>query len=138
MNLSQLRRAVWLRRLSDASQSRFTLLKNHHRLGWLSVKAYDDAITRLDELVDRRHQVLKTAADKVAGKSSNLLKARVRKDRLPEKSTRHTCLESIILLLAEPQVVPVYTTERLGAGSLDIPNPTLRESATVILCSDFP
>jgi hypothetical protein len=33
MNLSQLRRAVWLRRLSDASQSRFTLLKNHHRLG---------------------------------------------------------------------------------------------------------
>src|ERR1700730_5841209 len=35
MNLSQLRRAVWLRRLSDASQSRFTLLKNHHRLGWL-------------------------------------------------------------------------------------------------------
>ncbi len=35
MNLSQLRRAVWLRRLSDASQSNFTLLKNHHRLGWL-------------------------------------------------------------------------------------------------------
>src|SRR4249919_4198321 len=35
MNLSQLRRAVWLRRLSDASQRRFTLLKNHHRLGWL-------------------------------------------------------------------------------------------------------
>src|SRR5713101_3674196 len=35
MNLSQLRRTVWLRRLSDASQSRFTLLKNHHRLGWL-------------------------------------------------------------------------------------------------------
>jgi hypothetical protein len=33
MNLSQLRRAVWLRRLSAASQSRFTLLKNHHRLG---------------------------------------------------------------------------------------------------------
>ena len=28
MNLSQLRRAVWLRRLSDASQSRFTLLKS--------------------------------------------------------------------------------------------------------------
>src|SRR5229473_8478820 len=26
---------AWLRRLSDASQSRFTLLKNHHRLGWL-------------------------------------------------------------------------------------------------------
>jgi hypothetical protein len=37
MNLSQLRRAVWLRRLGDASQSSFTLLKNHHRLGWLSV-----------------------------------------------------------------------------------------------------
>src|ERR1700674_1043535 len=35
MNLSQLRRAVWLRRLSDAIQGRFTLLKNHHRLGWL-------------------------------------------------------------------------------------------------------
>jgi hypothetical protein len=91
MNLSQLRRAVWLRRLSDASQSRFTLLKNHQRLGWLSVKAYDDAITRLDELVDRRHQVLKTAADKVAGKSSNLLKARVRKDRLPETYVSTLC-----------------------------------------------
>src|SRR6266705_4394392 len=35
MNLSQVRRAVWLRRLSDASQSRFTLLRNHRRLGWL-------------------------------------------------------------------------------------------------------
>src|SRR5262249_19099264 len=33
MNLSQVRPAVWLRRLSDASQSRFTLLRNHHRLG---------------------------------------------------------------------------------------------------------
>jgi hypothetical protein len=32
MNLSQLRRAVWLRRLSDVSQSRFTWLRNHHRL----------------------------------------------------------------------------------------------------------
>jgi hypothetical protein len=39
MNLSQLRRAVWLRRLSDASQSRFTLLKNHHRLGWCCARA---------------------------------------------------------------------------------------------------
>jgi hypothetical protein len=38
MNLSQLRRAVWLRRLSAASQSRFALLKNHHRLGCLSAK----------------------------------------------------------------------------------------------------
>src|SRR5260370_11427409 len=36
MNLTQLRRAVWLRRLSAASQSRFTLLKNRHRLGWLN------------------------------------------------------------------------------------------------------
>src|SRR5271167_643651 len=35
MNFSQLRRAFWLRRLSDASQSHLTLLKNHHRLGWL-------------------------------------------------------------------------------------------------------
>jgi len=35
MNLSQPRRAVWLRRLSDASQSRFTLLKNLYGLGWL-------------------------------------------------------------------------------------------------------
>ena len=32
MNLSQLRRAVWLRRLSDASQRRFTLLKNQRVL----------------------------------------------------------------------------------------------------------
>ncbi|WP_172980204.1 TrlF family AAA-like ATPase [Tardiphaga sp. P9-11] len=47
------------------------------------VKAYDDAVTNLDELVERRHQILKTAADKVAGKSSDLLKARVKKDRLP-------------------------------------------------------
>src|SRR5882672_6701675 len=43
MNLSQLRRAVWLRRLSDASQSRFTLLKNHHRLGWLATLAFASA-----------------------------------------------------------------------------------------------
>jgi chromosome segregation protein len=49
-----------------------------------AVELYDDAITKLDELVGRRHQVLRTASDKVAGKSSNLLKARVRKDRLPE------------------------------------------------------
>jgi N-terminal domain of anti-restriction factor ArdC len=35
MNLSQLRRAVWLRRLRAACLRRFTLLKNHHRLGWL-------------------------------------------------------------------------------------------------------
>src|SRR5216684_568596 len=34
-NLSQLRRAVWLGRLSDASQSCMTLLKNQHRLAWL-------------------------------------------------------------------------------------------------------
>src|SRR5258708_24723585 len=40
MNISQLRRAVWLRRLSDASQSRFTLLKNLHRLGWLAILAF--------------------------------------------------------------------------------------------------
>src|SRR5258708_19999762 len=43
MNLSQLRRAVWLRRLSDACQSRFTLLKNHHRLGWLATLAFASA-----------------------------------------------------------------------------------------------
>ena len=32
MNFSQLRRAFWLRRLSDMSHNRLTLLKNHHRL----------------------------------------------------------------------------------------------------------
>jgi chromosome segregation protein len=53
--------------------------------------AYDQAITELDGLVDRRHQVLKTAAEKVAGKSSNLLKARVRKDRLPETYVAALC-----------------------------------------------
>jgi hypothetical protein len=35
--------------------------------------------------------VLKTAAEKVAGKSSNLLKARVRKDRLPETYVAALC-----------------------------------------------
>jgi hypothetical protein len=52
MNLSQLRRAFWLRRLSDASQSRFTLLKNHHRLGWLSQRNEDDLRTILDPLLE--------------------------------------------------------------------------------------
>ncbi len=53
--------------------------------------AYDAAITELDSLLERRHQVLKTAAEKVAGKSSNLLKARVRKDRLPETYIASLC-----------------------------------------------
>jgi hypothetical protein len=53
--------------------------------------AYDAAITEFDSLIERRHQVLKTAAEKVAGKSSNLLKARVRKDRLPETYIAGLC-----------------------------------------------
>jgi chromosome segregation protein len=53
--------------------------------------AYDQAITELDGLIERRHQVLKTASEKVAGKSSNLLKARVRKDRLPETYVAALC-----------------------------------------------
>src|ERR1700674_3773271 len=48
MNLSQPRRAVWLRRLSDASQSRFILLKNHHRLGWLYGLTPPDLSFRLE------------------------------------------------------------------------------------------
>jgi division protein CdvB (Snf7/Vps24/ESCRT-III family) len=47
-------------------------------------KAYDDAITKLDDLIAQRRAILKLAADKVADRSSNLLKARVRKDHLPE------------------------------------------------------
>ena len=47
-------------------------------------KTYDDAITKLDDLIAERRGLLKSAADKVADRSSNLLKARVRKDHLPE------------------------------------------------------
>ena len=47
--------------------------------------AYDDAVTKLDGLIAQRHGILKSAADKVADKSSNLLRARVRKDHLPEE-----------------------------------------------------
>ncbi|BBO04468.1 hypothetical protein SG09_38180 [Bradyrhizobium ottawaense] len=46
-------------------------------------KGYTDAIAHLDDLVSQRYAILKSAADAVAGKSSNLLKARVRRDRLP-------------------------------------------------------
>jgi hypothetical protein len=35
VNFSQERRAFWLRRRSDLSQSHLTSLKNHHRLGSL-------------------------------------------------------------------------------------------------------
>nr|WP_219678531.1 AAA family ATPase [Bradyrhizobium canariense] len=46
-------------------------------------KAYADSIKQLDDLVAQRYAILKLAADAVAGKSSNLLKAKVRKDKLP-------------------------------------------------------
>ena len=46
-------------------------------------KAYEDAVTELDFLLDERRAILKDAADKVAGMSSNLLQARVRRDRMP-------------------------------------------------------
>ncbi|WP_354100335.1 MULTISPECIES: TrlF family AAA-like ATPase [unclassified Bradyrhizobium] len=46
-------------------------------------KSYTDAVAHLDNLVSQRYAILKSAADAVAGKSSNLLKARVRRDRLP-------------------------------------------------------
>jgi ABC-type lipoprotein export system ATPase subunit len=48
-------------------------------------KTYEDALVKLDELVQDRRKILKAAADKVAGKSSNLLRARVRKDQMPEE-----------------------------------------------------
>jgi chromosome segregation protein len=46
-------------------------------------KNYREAIVSLDALVGQRRGILKSAADKVAGKSSNLLMARMRKDRMP-------------------------------------------------------
>ncbi|MCP1835445.1 energy-coupling factor transporter ATP-binding protein EcfA2 [Bradyrhizobium sp. USDA 4532] len=46
-------------------------------------KDYKDAIAQLDRLVSQRRDILKSAADAVAGKSSNMLKARARRDRLP-------------------------------------------------------
>lgn len=46
-------------------------------------KNYREALESLDALVGRRRAILKAAADKVAGRSSNMLKARLRKDRMP-------------------------------------------------------
>jgi chromosome segregation protein len=46
-------------------------------------KDYEDAVAQLDRLVGQRRDILKSAADAVAGKSSNLLKARARRDRMP-------------------------------------------------------
>ncbi|MBT1512912.1 AAA family ATPase [Bradyrhizobium sp. SRL28] len=46
-------------------------------------KNYRDALAGLDALVEQRRGILKSAADKVAGKSSNLLLARMRRDRMP-------------------------------------------------------
>jgi chromosome segregation protein len=46
-------------------------------------KDYGDLVAQLDALVAQRRAILKSAADAVAGKSSNLLRARVRRDKLP-------------------------------------------------------
>jgi hypothetical protein len=46
-------------------------------------KDYDDALKSLDKLVGERRDILRSAAGKVAGRSSNLLKARLRRDRMP-------------------------------------------------------
>jgi len=54
-------------------------------------KNYADAISGLDSLVKRRRAILKSAADKVAGKSSNLLKAKVLKDRMPAEYHAALC-----------------------------------------------
>jgi AAA15 family ATPase/GTPase len=56
-----------------------------------AIKAYDDAITKLDTQVESRHQILKSAADKVEDKSSNLLSARVKKDRQPKDFIAALC-----------------------------------------------
>lgn len=46
-------------------------------------KGFREVLEKLDDLVARRRAILKAAADKVAGRSSNMLKARMRKDRMP-------------------------------------------------------
>lgn len=56
-----------------------------------AVKNYDTAIENLDKLLQDRRSVLGTAAGKVAGKSSNLLKARVRRDKSPEEYQASLC-----------------------------------------------
>ena len=53
--------------------------------------AYDQAISSLDTLLQERRDILKIAADKVAGKSSDLLKARVKSDRMPEEYVASLC-----------------------------------------------
>lgn len=54
-------------------------------------KIYADAVANLDALVKQRRAVLKAAADKVAGKSSNLLRAKVLKDRMPAEYHAALC-----------------------------------------------
>lgn len=44
---------------------------------------FREVLDKLDNLAARRRAILKAAADKVAGRSSNMLRARMRKDRMP-------------------------------------------------------
>jgi chromosome segregation protein len=57
----------------------------------IAVKAFVDAQVELEGLLATRRAILKSAADKVAGKSSNLLKARVKRDPAPAEYVRSMC-----------------------------------------------
>src|SRR5262245_11946527 len=57
MNFSQERRAFWLRRFSDLSQSHLTSLKNHHRHPLRTIKGIvDDVLVSLDAAFDRLYE----------------------------------------------------------------------------------
>jgi len=56
-----------------------------------AIAAYADATAALDTLLEERREILKIAADKVAGKSSDLLKARVKRDRMPDEYVTALC-----------------------------------------------
>lgn len=53
--------------------------------------AYAAAVTQLDELLEQRRTILREAADKVAGQSSDLLKARLKRDKMPDEYVNALC-----------------------------------------------
>ncbi|MGX1350660.1 chromosome segregation protein [Bradyrhizobium elkanii] len=76
-------------------------------------KDYEDALAQLDGLVSQRRDILKSAADAVAGKSSNMLRARARRDRLPAQylAALHKLFEA-----SHTQSVEDSCTEWVGAA----------------------